>query len=308
VKEIFNKLQWGNCKNQLNKMVNKRFLQTAERWKNKEVPDERSVTRPIAQPPTPVQNTGFPDLPAESFIMSYDGPHGDYFQELISKINERFSGTRAEIPTGSSGEVENMYAIKRMALVSTIAGNPSLQSQGFYPITPMQDESLLKEGKLPDPSRYWEDLALLLYDTNGENQKESEALKEGIIQHRSDLGLSQDDLEKRLVIVNAGGVPDQNMNYGVKPVIVPGVTLVYPHEILSRTGENHKFEYGLDRGLPAVSEIGNGDRTLYMPSGDNIGLRALYRDRGLGLYAWYWNLADSNRDGRVNFAPQGRAQ
>ena len=264
------------------------------------------ATAPTVNPVTPApvssQRVSFPDSPEESFIMSYDGPHRDYFQELISKVNERFSGTRAEIPAGNSGEVQNMYAIKRMALVSVIADNSSLQGQGFYPITPMQDESLLKAGKLPEPGRYWENLALLLYDTNGENQKESEALKENIIQHRSDLGLSQDDLEKRLVVVNAGAVPDQDMNYGVKPVIVPGVTLVYPHEILNRTGENHTFEYGLDKGLPAVSEIGNGDRTLYMPSGDNIGLRALYRCRDLDLVAGIRYLADSNRDGRVNFA------
>jgi len=260
------------------------------------------VVNPVTPAPVPSQGVNFPDSPEESFIMSYDGPHEDYFQELISKVNERFSGTRAEIPAGTSGEVQNMYAVKRMALVSVIADNPSLQGQGFYPITPMQDESLLKAEKLPEPSRYWEDLALLLYDTNGENQKESEALKESIIQHRSDLGLSPDDLEKRLVVVNAGGVPDQDMNYGVKPIIVPGVTLVYPHEILNRTGENHKFEYGLDRGLPAVSEIGNGDRTLYMPSGDNIGLCALYRNRVLDLDAGNRNLASSGVGGRVNFA------
>ena len=265
------------------------------------------IVDPVVQPVNASQRVNFPDIPTESFLMSYDGTHGDYFQELISKVNERFSGTRAEIPTGTSGEVKNMYAIKRMALVSTIANNPSLQSQGFYPITPMQDESLLKAGKLPDPSKYWEDLALLLYDTNGENQKESQALKESIVQHRTDLGLSQSDLEKRLVIVNAGGEPDQNMNYGVKPIIIPGITLVYPHEILDKTVENHKFEYGLDKGFPAVSEIGNGTRTLYMPSGDNIGLRALYRGGNLDLDARGEDLADSNGSGRVNFAPQARS-
>ncbi len=287
-------------------MVNKRFLQTAERWKNPSLPNEK--TQPVKQrTPIPQSNTNFPDSPSESFIMNYDGPHGDYFQELIFKVNEIFSGTHAEIPTGTSGEVQNMYAIKRMALVSTIVNNPSLQSQGFYPITPIQGESLLKAGKLLNPSKYWEDLALLLYDVNGENQKEAQSLKESIIQHRTDLGLSQSDLEKRLVVVNTGGEPDQNMNYGVKPIIIPGITLVYPHEILDKTGENHKFEYGLDRGLPTISEIGNGNRTLYMPSGDNLGLRVLlFRGRDLDLVAGDRYLASSSDVGRVNFAPQGR--
>jgi len=282
-------------------MPNPRFLKTAERWMNKDAPIERTVIQPITQNPVAVQNAGFPDLPTESFLMSYDGVHGDYFQELITKTNERFSGTKAEIPTGTSGEVKNIHMIKKIALVSTIANNPNLKSQGFYPITPIQDESLLKAGKLPDPSKYWEDLALLLYDINGENQKEAQALKESIIQNRTDLGLSQSDLEKRLIIVNAGGVPDQNMNYGVKPIIISGITLVYPHEILDKIGENHKFEYGLDRGLPAVSQIGNGNRTLYMPSGDNIGLRVLFRDWGLDLIARDGDLAYSYGGGRVNF-------
>ena len=260
------------------------------------------IVDPVTQPANPSQGVIFPDSPSESFIMSYDGEHKDYFQELIAKVNEKFNGTRAEIPIGTSGEVQNMYAIKRMALVSTIANNPSLQSQGFYPITPMQDETLLKAGKLPDPRKYWEDLALLLYDTNGNNQKEALALKESIVQHKSDLSLPESDLEKRLVIVNAGGVPDQDMPHGVKPIIIPGITQVYTHEILNRTGENHKFEYGLDRGLPAVSEIGNGNRTLYMPSGDDIGLRVLFRDGDLDLVAGFWDLAVSSSVGRVNFA------
>ena len=283
-------------------MVNKRFLKTAERWMNKDAPVKRTTTQPIPQNPVAVQNASFPDSPSESFIMSYDGTYRDYFQELISKVNERFSGTRAELPTGTSREVQNMYAIKRMALVSTIANNPSLQSQGFYPITPMQDESLLKAGKLPDPSRYWEDLALLLYDTNGNNPQEAQALKESIIQHRTDLDLNQSDLEKRLVVVSAGGEVDSSMPQGVKPIIIPGITQVYTHEILNRTGENHKFEYGLDRGLPVISEIGNGDRTIYMPNEtEDIGLRVLCRDGGLGLDAGFGGLAGSGSGGLVNF-------
>ena len=283
-------------------MPNPRFLQTAERWMNKDAPIERTTTQPTPQNPVAVQNANFPDSPSESFLMSYDGAHGDYFQELIAKSNERFKGTKAEIPTGTSGEVKNMYSIKRMALVFTIVNNLSLQSQGFYPITPMQDESLLKAGKLPNPSRYWEDLALLLYNTNGNNLKEAQSLKESIIQHKTDLGLSQSDLEKRLVVVSAGGEVDSSMPQGVKPIIIPGITQVYAHEILNKIGENHKFEYGLDRGLPAVSGIGNGDRTLYMPSGDNIGLRVLYRSGNLVLGAGGGDLAYSFSDGRVNFA------
>ena len=285
-------------------MPNPRLIELAERQKNMNLPKEKTArTQQKTQNPVAFQNVTFPDSPSESFIFSYDGPHKDYFQELIAKVNEKFNGTRAEIPTGTSGEVQNMYAIKRMALISTIADNPSLQSQGFYPITPMQDEILLKEGKLPHPEKYWEDLALLLYDTNGENQKESQALKEEIMRHKSELGLSQSDLESRLVIVGAGGEVDSDMPHGVKPIIIPGITQVYAHKTLSKTGKNHKFEYGLDRGLPAISKLGKGKRTLYMPNEDsNVGLRVLCRGRVHDLGAGDRDLAGSGDDGRVNFA------
>ena len=91
------------------------------------------------------------------------------------------------------------------------------------------------------------------------------------------------------------------MPHGVKPIIISGITQVYTHEILDKTGESHTFEYGLDRGLPFVSEIGSGDRTLYMPpSGDNIGLRVLYRGRDRDLGARIDDLAYSYSV--VNFA------
>ncbi len=299
----------GKWRENTSKMVNKRFLQTAERWKNPSLPVERKTKTPKQRPQNPVaaQNTPFPDLPSESFIFSYDGQHGDYFQKLLAKSNEVYSGTKAEIPSGKKGEVKNMYAIKRMALVSTIANNSDLRNYGLWPVTPIQAESLLKERKLSHPDKYWEDLALLLYDTNGENSQEAQALKTGIAGHRTDLGLSQNDLKGRLIIVNPGAEVDSGMPHGIKPIIIPGITQVYSHEILNRTGENHKFEYGLDRGLPPVSEIGKGDRTLYMPSGSNFGLRVLFRGGGLDLDAGDWGLAYSSEVGRVNFAPQGQS-
>ncbi len=286
----------------LMKMPNPRFLKTAERWKNPSLPVEK--TQPVKQrTPTPQPNTNFSANPNGSFLFSYDGAHKDYFQELIAKVNEVYSGTKAEIPTGSSGEIQG-HLIKRLALVSTIANDSNLQSQGFYPITPIQGESLLKAGKLPDPSKYWEDLALLLYDVNGENQKEAQSLKESIIRHRTDLGLSQSDLEKRLVVVNAGGEPDQNMNYGVKPIIIPGITLVYPHEILEKVGEDLSFDgYGLNGGLPLLNQLGSGSRTLYMPDEtEDIGLRVLCRYWILDLSSRNSSLACSDSIGRVNFA------
>jgi hypothetical protein len=267
-------------------------------------------TQPTPEPSTQPQNTTFPDLPTESFIMSYGGPHGDYFQELITKTNERFSGTKAEIPAGTSGEIQGNL-VKKSGLISTIANDSNLRSAGLYPITATQSEHLLQAGKLTTPENNWEDFGGVLYDrsTNGANPQEAQALYDSLRASRQELGLSESDLEDRLIIINPGGEPDSDMPHGVKPIIVPGITLVYPHEILEKVGENPNFDgYGLTGGLPLINQLGSGSRKLYMPEEtENIGLRVLCRYGDLDLDAGNGDLAYSDGDGRVNFAPQGRA-
>jgi len=264
---------------------------------------ERALKASQTQPPIDIPTPNLqPTNANDPVIMSYDHPeHGEFFQELIAKVNEVYSGTGAEIPVRTSGEVQGNL-IKRAKLITTIYENQNLKDYGLFPITPLQSEQLLKDGKLPSPENYWEDLAFLLYDIKGSNKKEAEALRKSIKNNLSNLGLSQSDLEKRLVVVNAGLEIDSNMSHGVKPMILQGLTKVYAHEVLDKTGENHKFEYGLDRGLPSVNQLGQGDRTLYMPSGNKFGLRVLYRFRVLVLSAWVDDLADSSVNGRVTFA------
>ena len=296
----------------IRKMVNKRFLQTAERWKNPSLSDERSQpTRPAPQNPVPIQSADFPNLPTESFIFSYDHPqHGQFFQELISKVNAVYPGTGAEIPTGTSGEIQG-HLIKRMGLISTIANDSNLRSAGLYPITATQSEHLLQAGKLTNPQNNWEDFGMVLYDrsSDGENPQEAQALYDSLKSHRQELGLSESDLENRLIVVNPGAEVDSGMPQGVKPIIIPGITQVYQHEVLEKVGEEPNFDgYGLTGGLPLLNQLGSGSRTLYMPDEtEDIGLRALYRDGGLDLGARVRDLADSGGVGRVNFAPQGRA-
>src|SRR3989344_5580694 len=261
-------------------MPNPRLLQTAERWMNKEAPIIKSnagVRDP--QPQNSPIAVGFPDNVGSSFLFSYDGAHKDFAQELIAKNNELFSGTQAEIPTGTSGEVAKMYILKRLGLLTALHKNTQLRSANLYPITPAQSEYLLKTENLTNPSDNWEDLALILYDhsESGENPQEAKALYQEISKHRQDLGLSKSDLEKKLII--------------------------------DKVGEDFNFEgYGLNGGLPIVKQLEKGDRTLYLPDEtENIGLRVLYRNWDLDLNARYWDLANSNVAGRVSFAPQGRS-
>ncbi len=286
----------------INKMVNKRFLQTAERWKNPSLPAEK--TQPV-RPTTPTpQPNNSPINPDSSFLFSYDGQHGQFFQELITKANAVYSGTGAEIPTGTSGEIQG-HLIKRMGLISTIANDSNLRSAGLHPITATQSEHLLKEGKLTNPGDNWEDFGMVLYDRSqsGYNPKEAQAIYDSLKAHRTDLSLSESDLENRLIIVNPGAEIDSDMPHGVKPIIIPGITQVYQHEVLEKVGEDPSFEgYGLEGGLPLLNQLGNGSRTLYMPDEtSDIGLRLLGRGGDRGLYTRFDVLADSDSGGRVNF-------
>ena len=291
-------------------MPNPRFLQTAERWMNKDVPAERTkptktkTTQPVGANPV------FPDSVPEIYRFSYDGQHKDFYQEVLAKANELFRGTKAEIPAGKSGEVQNMYSLKRFGLITAIYNNPQLRNHGLWPITPTQSEYLLKAGVLTNNEDHWEDLGLVLYDRseNGENPQEAKAIYDSLKKHRQDLGLSASDLEQRLIIVSPGLEKDSGMPHGVKPIILPGITQVYPHEVLAKAGEDPNFEgCGLKGGLPLIKQLNKGDRTLYMPDEtEDIGLCMLIRGRDSGLIARSRGLVGSSAGGRVNFAPQAR--
>ncbi|MFH1802512.1 MAG: hypothetical protein ABH864_03600 [archaeon] len=257
------------------------------------------------------QNYDFGGPASDSFILSYDGTHGTFAQELIAKSNETFKGTKAEIPGGTQGEVQGNI-MKRLALVTTLYTNSQLASSGLWPINPTQSEALLRDGKLVNPENNWEDLALILYDRsqNGENPHEAQVLYNSLKQHKQALHLTQGDLEKKLVVVNAGLQIDADNNYGVSPVVLPKLTKVYTHEVLDRLGEEPVFKgYGLSGGLPLLNQLDEeGDRTLFMPDEtEDIGLHVLYRSWNLSLYAGVEDLAGSYEDGRVYFAPQARA-
>ena len=298
-------------------MPNPRFLRLAERLRNDAAPLGKPEGDPRGEdekrkPPADIGKTSFPESVEGSSILQYD----NFGIPLIRKVNEYFAGTKAEVPLKegfglgigrSAGEVPNMYILRRLALVTALHYNPSLRNGNTWPITPGQSELLLKDNKLPSPNRYWEDLGLILYDTTGStNNKEARALAESIQQNRAELRLSPTEANSRLVVVNAGLAKDVDMPHGVKPIILPGTTFVYPHEILQKTGTNSVFEYGTARGLPQASSLGRGTRTLYMPNEtSDIGLRVLFRDGGWDLGAGYGDLAGDDADGRVNVAHQG---
>ena len=239
--------------------------------------------------------------PKEVFILSNE----DFGKTLTAKVNEKYQGkvkipnirTNQEIPVGN--------IVASSAYRSVIFENPELSKLGVYPVTPLESESLLQSNNLPSPRTSWTDLALLLYDVSnkGCNPKEAEALKESLTKYKSDLNLTDQDLEQRLLIINPGLELDTSFPLGVKLVVLPGLTKAYVHETLKQTGRNHKFSYGSDNGLPSVSELEKGSRNLYMPvETKDIGLRVLCRNRDLNLDAGNWGLDGSDEVGRVPFA------
>jgi len=253
--------------------------------------------------PPQAGNINLTDNVAESFIMSYDGIHKDFFQELIAKVNKTYKGTKAEIPIGISGEVQGNL-VKRMGIISTITNNANLRNYGLWPITATQSEYLLKAGKLTNPENNWEDFGIILYDRNGKNPKEAQAIYDSLKINRTNLGLSESDLESKLIIVNPGAEIDSSMSHGIKPIIIPGITQIYQHEVLEKVGKDSDFAgYGLTKGLPLLNQLGRGIRRLWMPNEKkDIGLRVLCRGGDLSLSARNEVLASSYSGGRVNFA------
>ena len=242
-------------------------------------------------------------IPQGVFILKYDMPG----KEWITKANEMFAGTAAEIPAFEKDEeAHTMHFLRRAALTTAAYKNTNLKSAGILPITPLMSEQLLKAKKTPKkPGDYWEVLALLLYDRSetGQNPKEAKALYESLKSHMTEMGLSESDLDERLLIIDAGLEKDEQMPHGARFVALPGLTTAYAHETLKKTGQDYNFTYGLEHGLPSANKLGRGKRTLYMPDeNENIGLRVLYRYRDLDLYARYWDLAVQDGAGRVAVA------
>lgn len=233
----------------------------------------------------------YPDKAEDIFALAYDGEHKDWSRELIIKSNEKFMNSGGYIPHRSTGLVEHFDMLQRSALVTTIANDPQLRSCNYWPITPMQSESAIADNTLPYYTKFCESLAFILHNTGKDlNTEEAHALKGSIADHRTELGLSKDDLKKRLVVVNAGLESAPDTFYGAKPVVIPGVTEVYPHKALNVRKNTYIFNHGLDRGFPSGNTSQNKasnnspkDR-LYLAGGKGqYGLRVLKRFKDVKL-------------------------
>ena len=227
-------------------------------------------------------------------------------RELAVSIADMFSGTPVVLDTtgiGAGEEIRNLSMLNRMALTSALFYGGGYH-EVMQPIAPLDSEYLLERGKFVAGSK--EALALLLYDVNGSNEEEANVLLDSIKANQEELGLSDDDLSKRLVVINAGLEKDTTMPYSVKLVVLPGYTEVYSHETLDFSDNNYKFDDGFDRGLPHSADLGHGGgRTLKMPGRDSdIGLRVLVREGRDVLNASYESLIQNEPDARMYIGPR----
>ncbi len=268
---------------------------------------------------------------AEPFILKFD----DFGSTVVSEVNRRFSGTQAEIPViclNPDQEVEDINMLKRLAITTVLFEDHHLRNYGILPITPLQSESYLKAGTLPKSNESWEDLALIIYDSSdkGTHSRLAQDLSAEIkrFAHCDDARanrsyimrspkykgtspaeagkLIDEELESKLIIVHAGLEKDSSKEYGVRPVVLPGLTQIYAHDTLNTQG-NNKFEYGLDKGLPFSDELGHGERTLHLPSQkEDIGLRVLVRTGEFSLKANHPHVyeVESHNLGRITLTAQ----
>ncbi len=246
-----------------------------------ETREQKEPSRTLYRKTPPDSKKGLASFqPPEVFILKYDA----FGRELVRKVNEKFRGTKAEMDQELKKDqlIHSIYLLRRLALVTLLYENPALRRIAF-PISPLQSERFMQQNRMPKDDEdldYTENLALVLYDKEGANHMEARYLYESIKEHRQALGLSI-DLEQRLLVVDAGLEVDDSFPHKIKPKVLPGITKVFAPEILKMAGrsDDPHFSYGLDNGLPSLSQL-RGDRTLVLPiSFDKpMRLQVLYRD------------------------------
>ena len=112
----------------------------------------------------------------EIFCFTYD----DLGRDAVTLMNERFRGNRyLELDTSllvRNHPVGHINIFRRYAIGDIIR---ELTGWNVRPITPAESEIALREGTLPEtPTKYFEDLGVLIHDAGEMNEKYAEYLME----------------------------------------------------------------------------------------------------------------------------------
>ncbi|MBW2982601.1 hypothetical protein KY343_06985 [Candidatus Woesearchaeota archaeon] len=264
-------------------MPNPRFLKTAERWMNKEVPSER------AQPVAPVQQSSPMTVNA-----TYSFLEGDFGRQVLEQYNQLVQG-----------EYQNASALQKLSFDDNVV-------KGSNPFAFVLLNRVLKDhgkwvARPVDLERALERDAINLRGTYGDS---------GLVLR------SENDPNGYLASNLVSQLRSKGYNVGGDVIMIPlaGLELRYdassPHNLvfqltdsseiitasqLNESNHNKKFNKGDERGLPIFED--EGSRTLY--SNESNGLCRLCRDGDLDLGAGSGVLAYSYGDGRVVVCAEG---
>lgn len=217
----------------------------------------------------------------------YSWQHDEFGATLRAKVNEIFNGTKIYINPSRRDQFYDrslipISAMEKMAVSTAIYKDSSLQSANLKLLTPELVEEFIKKREITPvqctniPSEY---LALILWSRRGYKNLEmySQAMYNSLFRYRKELGLTELDLVQPIVILNAGLEKDDAMPRGVKPVILPGFSKAFSHELLETNG-NWAFANANYRGLPTRDNIWPENQY----SGRSISNRNLRVNRGFG--------------------------
>ncbi len=261
-------------------MPNPRFLETAERWKNKEAPAERvQPVTPVQQSPPLMNNVDY------SFLEGTDG------QAILEEYNQIVSGDYQ----GASALNVLSFAdnvVKGSNPFAFVLLNKILAQKQMRIATPADLERALEKEEIDLKGTYG-DSGLVLRSDGDPNQYLARDLinqveQRGSLQYPLMIPLEGLDLKY-----------DSNFPHDLSFQLTDSTKLVHAPQF-DHKNNHDKFDKGDEKGLPIFDK--DGSRTLYTGEG---GLRRLYRDRDLGLDARDGYLAGSGEDGRVIVCAKG---
>ncbi len=262
-------------------MPNPRFLKTAERWMNKEVPSEKS------QPVTPVQQS--PPLMNND---SYSFLEGDFGQQILEEYNQLVQSEYQNAPALQKLSFEDNI-VKGSNPFAFVLLNKVLQNHGKWVARPVDLERALEKEAINLKGTYG-DSGLVLRSDGDPNQYLARDLINQIKQKGS--------LAYPLMIPLTGLelVYDSNSPNDLSFYLTDSSEIIYAPQ-LNKKNHNKNFNKGDEKGLPIFED--NGSRTLY--SSEDSGLCTLYRSRVRDLGAGDGGLVDSYSGGRVVVCAEG---
>ena len=255
-------------------MVNKRFLEIAERWKNEEVPSERE--KPATEKR---RNTRIPNF--DYFFLGEDLGK-EVHEAIVRKYN-------ADHPFVTSNvfydEDDNLIKGSKPGYV--VAVNEFLRDRNLRTANSYDMQKAIEEGTL-NFNGFYEDLSLVIYSEEGETGYLARNLANQIRQRNGKVEFP--------TLIQLSGLElktDQNAPQGLSFKLTDkSQTIIAPQ--LSHENHHKKFSKVDENGLPIFEE--NGHHTFHA---GGYGLRMLVSVGNSDLNSLHGDLVYSSDKGRV---------